>query len=131
MIYGRIWQINGETFVATWNSVKQIKSIGMNVFIDGLSRLLKRELDVDIKYVKFNPYDGHNSDDTWNYSEFVKLLGHDIDLDKQKQQRALHVMAPGEKKKALYQMGVKPKTTGDIPDFVKRQLVGIDEKSYE
>lgn len=108
----------------------------MKDFMSELKDLLSNELNVNIRDVKFNPYtEDEYKDDLntpiWSYDEFLKLSGSETDLEKQNKQRQLHLMDPAVKGKMMKLGGIRPKNVGNVPDFQKRQLAGIDEKSYD
>ena len=127
-IYGRIWRIKQKVYVATWNSINQIKSIGLDVFLSGLNQILKQHLNTNVNDVYYNPYNYDNGDNILTLDELKKSTGSKRDTIKQKEKSDLHIMDPSLKGKALKQMGVKPKVI-DIPDFKRRQLVGVDEET--
>jgi hypothetical protein len=135
-IHGRIWQFISTTYVATWQDVKQLKTFGMKDFMSELKNLLSNELNVNIQDVKFNPYTNEEDKDDpdtplWSYDEFLKLSGSETDLEKQDRQRQIHLMDPTVKGQMMKLAGIRPKSAGNVPDFQKRQLAGIDEKRYE
>jgi hypothetical protein len=135
-VHGRIWQFDSITYVATWDDIKQLKRFGMKDFMSELKTLLSHELNVNIRDVKFNPYtNDENRDDPktplWSYNDFLKLSGSETDLEKQDKQRQLHLMDPAVKGQMMKLAGIRPKSAGNVPDFQKRQLAGIDEKRYE
>jgi hypothetical protein len=106
---------------------------------------VKDELVVSLSQVYVNPYSKKavfigNLDAseepidgpiyTWSEFERKLVLGrdeNDVDVEKRNQMKALHLLRPALKAKALKQMGVKPKTS-DMPDWQRRALAGMDER---
>lgn len=131
-VSGRIWDIEDTIYVGLWSDMKQIKKFGKSKFLASLTKLMAECLGVKIQNVMFNVYtDGEMKADLTpviTYEEFlVDDSGKETDLEKQAKEKELHMMDPSYKGQMMKQMGIKPKTPSEVPDFKKKQLTGIDE----
>ena len=131
-VSGRIWDIEDMIYVGLWSDMKQIKKFGKSKFLASLTKLMAECLGVKIQDVIFNVYDDDEQKSsvtpTMTYKEFLSYdFGKETDLEKQAKEKELHMMDPTYKGQMMKQMGIKPKTPGEIPDFKKKQLAGIDE----
>jgi len=128
-VLGRIFKMDGQLIITFWNKSNQLKKIGLNHILPILKTIANDE-GFDLKDVLFNPYTGggRDKDKTVSYEEFVygEKNKDDGDNSQQAKDRAIHLKSIEDKKKALYGIGAKPKIS-PVPDWKKRQLVGVDE----
>jgi hypothetical protein len=133
-IHGRIWVIDKQTYIAFWSNYEQIKSFGLGDCVNQIKDLLSYFLHENIENVLFNPYQesetSYNATDkTYTYEEFASGRLGSSKNSHQQLNKDLHLMSPEKKSEYLKAMGIKPKTTL-TPDFLYRQLTGIDETKH-
>lgn len=140
-IHGRLWEIQGKYYIATWNTIEQIKAFGLSGFMDKLKELMQNEIGVsNTSKIYINPFPsdinrnveaGYVTGDIIPFNDFTKAAaGSSADseeaLRKQKIDRMMHTMDSSIKNKLMQAKGI-PTKVGDIPDWKKKAAMGIDE----
>lgn len=127
-IHGRIWDFGNHKYcVSTWNDVDQLKSFGMDNFLKSLLPILKTIHVHNVNDVYYNPLQEKPNEDEFYTLDQLKSSTGTVDPKAQELQRQIHMMDPQVKAQFLKRAGVQPKV-GDIPDFIKKQQLGIDEE---
>lgn len=124
-IQGRIWNVNGNIYVAVWNrditfsDVPNIYDVFEKMIVDQTGVADGNKVFLQTTNDKFISYPTFKKQEDSIRVDVGKEVENDI-------KRKLHLMSPEEKRKALAAIGVKPKV-GDVPDWKKRELAGVDE----